>query len=276
MSIILLERHVRYIGLESSVADFNFSNLKARLPDFISDVSTFFKNTLSFGTTDIQPAIGSNKTAADTLALPYPRLMASAVYVSPGQSADYVDVADALVECQKIAGKLLDEVVYPFNKWVVQQLSDPAKMVSFSNGHVPNFKTHNYEAAMRGLMHCFKNRENVTEVTYGDVFKKSSDYAVAANRLGAVQADFAKIPVDTVKKAVGELTENLEKLVSRMSSEPDVYKPNGPTIKTFSAFTLHVAKECSFYSAYAYKLQSVVTAFLDSERSITEHIEKNK
>lgn len=270
----LLARHVRHISLEANNDTFSFAAISEKLPVFMSDIKDFFSNTLDLANIKAFTGVGSNTVAVRLKEIPYAKLMDATVYVSPGQSEAYVVVADRLMACQHIASVLISETIDPFNKWVVKQLSDPNKMVSFTAANIPHFKLHNALATGKHLADCFKGHSNITEVKFGSVFANNQDYTEAANRLANVQLHHAKLPVSEVRNAVEGLIKNLELLVERMGSDPETYKPSGPVVKALSNAVMAIAEECSFYASYSHTLMSVIKAFNDTETALESDVKK--
>lgn len=274
MTLPLLARHVRHISLEANNPGFTFAAISEKLPLFMNDVKNFFSDTLDLAGIKAFTGVGSNSIAVKLKEVPYAKLIDSIVYVSPGQSEPYIVVADRLMACQHIASVLISDTIDPFNKWVVKQLSDPNKMVSFTAASIPHFKLHNALAVGKHLADCFKGHSNITEVTFGEMFKNNQDYTESANRLGNVQLHHAKLPVSDVRDALETLVKNLELLVSRMASDPETYKPSGAVIKSLSSAVMAIAEECSFYASYSHTLMSVIHAFNDTETLIEKELNK--
>ncbi len=269
MSIASIQRQERMISLESGTLSSTFTAVTDRLPGFVAEVNGFLKGLFELEKVKTNPLLGNRHAVSLVSKTQYTTLMPLPVSTPPGLSVSYDVLVKALEESEEVATALLKETLQPFNRWLALNVASPERLQSL-NGYIDGVKLHDVDRVTESLKACFKNPSSNTSVSFGEAFRRSSDFASVANDLNKINDAASRATPQEVRELIKKITGNLDLLIKRVQNDPENYKPSGPVIKALSTQALAMAKECEFYSVFQYQLKSTIQAFKDSEDSLSK------
>lgn len=272
MTIESIARQRRMISLESNTLSNALSAATDRLPAYIDDVKSFLSTLLNLEPAIAPRDLGKQETIALLKKIPYTTLQSNMVYVPPGLSVPYLELAKALADSVSVATAVYDDVLAPFSKWISAMLSNPEKLSSITAANISGLKLHNLEHSVKELAACFNAPQNQTEISFGKAFKRVSDVDTAADILNKVVIKANHRDYSDIREAVGFITKQIDMLIRRIGEDPETYKLSGSVTAALADITHTMAIHCEFYSGFQYQLLSTVKAFKDTEVKLKEDL----
>lgn len=272
MTIESIARQRRMISLESNTLSNALSAATDRLPTYVADVKSFLFTLFASEPTIAPRDLGKPETITLLKKIPYVTLQSNIVYVPPGLSVPYLELAKALADCEPVATGLYNDILIPFDKWISALLSNPEKLSSITTANIPGLKLHNLERSVKELAACFHAPQTQTEVSFGNAFKRVSDVDTAADLLNKTVIKASHRTYSDVREAVNFITQHIDTLIRRINENPETYKLSGSVTAALADITHNMAIHCEFYSGFQYQLLSTVKAFKDTEVKLKEDL----
>lgn len=195
------------------------------------------------------------------------------VFVPAGMSVSWEIYLEALGTSQEVADRILDDVLKPAMAYFSLLLASPENLSSITHRlEVDRIIFHDklIEQSKKAMAKCYSKHGVETKRPYGDVFKRNADWLATNAAMEALVERHSKVAPGEVSKAVGELTEVMERLIIRMRQSPEVYQVSGITSAALSKITLELGLEVEFYAAHCFMLQTAVAAMQDTVKHLNE------
>lgn len=264
------------INLEASVPSHSMEAFTNPLPNFFSDVKSFITDLFDFskepnpGLLDIKGFFGSKPVN-------YIDIANKPIYVPPGLVKPIPVYLDALEKAQNTVDRLQSEVLEPFSVWIALNLSDPTRLATITNDRtVVGLRFHDVADVTKEIAKCFHAGSTKVDATFGEMYRRNADYAESVKRVNSLNERALGISNTAILNKVAEISQNLDLLLSRIKSEPDVYRLSGNSAKVISTVCYNMAKECEFYAAYRHMLTNLIIAMQDSEKVLLEYLDAEK
>lgn len=256
------------ISLEALSGSQVFNAVAHRLPNYFADVKNFITNLTAEEAPRLE-LVDSRKVEKLLAKTNYATLRPVTVFTPVGLKVSYLEYIEALEEASAITTKLTSECLNPFNVWLAVQLSNPTALSSLRSGlDIPGFVVHDISEVQRKLGKCFSQGGVSSQYTYGQSVARNADWHACDVRINNLVTKHSSINPSEVVRLVQEVTANLDKLLLRLSEEPEIYKLSGVTLDTISKLCYTIGVEIEFFSVITYQLQAMQVAFADSCKRI--------
>lgn len=262
------------ISLESFNPSQAFSALTDRIPGYVSAVKTFFTNILDPVHAPI--ALVDGVSSAKALQnMKYMDIRAYQVFVPTGLRSTYLQYLTALKAAELVAEKLIPETLNPLSVFLSLALSEPDRLQSLRGMSIPNFRIHDIDRPKQAIGNCFDRNGTVARVPLGQALSRLSDWPEVVHEINELNTRFNRTSRQDVLRLVGEVTELLDRLVDRVTTEPETYKLSGANLDLMSKLCYNVAREIEFYSLFAYNLHVLTIAIVDTGKLMENKFVEN-
>lgn len=259
------------IAMEAITPHQSMEGIIERLPSFFTDVKSFLSDmfaTKEVGSVGFMDVNGTGRRVRSTQ---YTDLTDVVVFTPPGLAVSYQEYFDVLNRAQNIAEVIPKDTLRPFAIWIAVMLSNPERLGSLhSERDVENYQEHDIAGIKKEIAACFERGGVQTESTFGQVFRKSSDWETVAQLANALNERVSALKNSTYVDLVKQITESLDLLLVRIKEEPVEYRTSGNAMQVIAKLCTAMATECEFYSVYRFQVLSALAALKDSETNLRD------
>lgn len=195
----------------------------------------------------------------------YASLRETRIFVPAGLTVSYPTYLKVLDPAIEITEGLMPNILAPFSRWLAEALNNPEKFQKLSNASsVRDFKPHDVDSALEALGECFEKGNNATRVMFKDAFARNADVKEVFESAEQLTSRFIAIDRKVVLAKVDEISDNLERLITRVNEEDPDYQIAPKVMELLSQMSYTLAQEVEFYGAVAYQLTQLTTALNDT------------
>jgi hypothetical protein len=261
------------ISLEAFGGGNSMASAMGRLPEFIDTATAAFNKSVADPKNEILP-IHYSKLARKLADLKYDAIANVQVMIPPGLKVTYLDHIKNFEATRDLIEHLRRDVLVPFGVWVNLKLSNPSQLSSVAGGlDIHGLVLPDTKKAAETLLEGVNPSVHQTQVSYKAVVKRNADWPVIENKLEELNN---VLMLTEQKRLVGEvrdLTESLDKLITRIQEQPDDYNVSPGILSLFAKTCYGVAKALEFYSVYAYQLKSLTVAVQDTQKILETFVQ---
>ena len=233
-------------------------------PRFIEGVRTYANGLLAPSTPPVFNLVDIKSTSSYLLKANYVQLSPVSAFVPPGLTATYLEYISVMESCVDIVERIDHDVLQPFNTWIAVLLTNPNALNSLrATTDIPGLQWHDLAATRKAIKECFNNSA-ITEIAYGKVVKRNTDFVEAAKRVNGLTERVSKIDRVHIMSAIESIVTGINRLIENVRSNPEQYQVSGATLDVLAKLTYRAAEEIEYYSVIAYQLQSLTVAINDT------------
>lgn len=255
----ILQHRAALVALEAHTTD----NVLTLIRNVYGDVSESFDKFVShFQPTDPALHLTAKRTefVKKTSNARYVDSTAWAAYVPEGLSVPYAVYLESLGPAVQHAVSMPSMVLAPFSQFLSEMVSDNAR--SSGSQRLDVFYA-SLESKREGLNKamgaCFKAGSHQTDVTYGDVVDRNSDWPELLKSVDTLLNAINKVDRRALDKKAKECSQLLG-IIYKKLTRGDYGDMSPQVANNLASGSYQVAKELEFYSAVYYKAAALSAA----------------
>lgn len=242
---------------------FDVKNIRQNIPQFVNSLKSFFTSNDNKQKLVKTPQYSDIKNLVEKTN--YANIREVRVFVPAGLTVPYVTYIKELENAVDISEKIMDDVLNPFSRWLGLGISNPDifKNVRVGRG-IEDFNPHNTDGVALDIGKCFKKGGNVNKVPFKQAFFSNAQVKEAYLMVEDLNGRMVTIDRSKVLKKIQEITDLLERLISRMEDKEENYELSEVSLELLSKLSYTVAKEVEFFGFTSYQLTALTTAIIDT------------
>lgn len=247
-------------ALEVSQERFAYDVVKGKVTDLLKKADDFFKSK----------DVSFLEEEGEYFTLPYLKLKAiegknfadlrvKKIAIPPGFKGNYKDYAELLQASADIMGKLKDNLLTPYARWLSANINDPSNLLSGRGGDIRGFDPSDIDSIYKDMSKMFSKGRTDNVGVLGDHFRRGKEIIEVSKLNDDITAKIMVIDRNEVLSKIEEITTYLDILYEKLQEEGQAV--SSQTGQMLSKLTLSVAREVEFMGVMMYNFRSFNVAF---------------
>lgn len=272
ISLEEFEQDCASLSMEALNIRGTIENVRKRLPLFFAKFKSFISSRLATGVMHVD-LIDTYKADKILKNIDYLTVRKMRVIVPKGLNTTFLKHLETLHLSQDLVDKLFGETLNPCNLLLARLLSDPDSLRSQRESKAFNaIVLHDFEPVRKRLVSEF-SKDGAERRLYGEVIERQTDWSLVISTYNELVTRFSRINLDDVLKSVRQISDQMDRLIENMETDPNVYAASGLTISSLAKLAHSIATEVEHFAMHGFMIEQMGTA-IQSTLDVVEKVGK--
>lgn len=266
----------RRIAMEAGFLSNFATTIREAIPSMLTSISDALSSLSFSDQISRQKTISNNRTAFLNAIKKsnFVELSDTKIFVPEGFQGHLPSYVEVLKLCANHAGKVVADVLMPYNLFLSQLLSsDDARLSSFGKlGYLSNTDVKREEFTKLTSNYFVKGSTQVKQ-PYGKTFNRNSEWEDMFISQNETVKAIEQVNRKTVQNSVDDCVQLIE-AIKQATNDGEMNNLSGPMVKQLSSATLSVANEVAFYSITVYRVNGMEKVIDETIDILTKELKK--